>query len=184
MVKYCEDHCSPTAGQLEGLSGGLRLIRRMVGGQVQPCHSPRPTDRATCGLISLLWLLPRHLATARNITISCCCFKQTKNVFERSAILNLDPVFAKEMTLGRERGWGGWNDWPGEEVDGGGEGNEGEGGDKEEETGESKCGRTDEHAGPLNVVQDVLVDQTRPNWPGQVPESILDSDSESQGVNW
>ena len=30
MVKYCEDHSSPTAGQLEGLSGGLRLIRRMV----------------------------------------------------------------------------------------------------------------------------------------------------------
>ena len=29
LVKYCEDHCSPTAGQLEGLSGGLRLIRRM-----------------------------------------------------------------------------------------------------------------------------------------------------------
>ena len=45
-------------------------------------------------------------------------------------------------------------------------------------------GRTDEHAGPLNVVQEVLVDQTRPNWPGQVRESILDSDSGSQGVNW
>ena len=45
-------------------------------------------------------------------------------------------------------------------------------------------GRTDEHAGPLNVLHEVLVDQTRPNWPGQVPESILDSNSESQGVNW